>query len=108
MRKGRIITLRVRMPKKVVFRRGVKRVGDHFPDRYEIDINIPPRYRKSLILHEIVEDKLQGSGMSYRNAHRFANRIEEALFPYGKRDSKRYEDKVVETYNLNRKMKKVM
>ena len=108
MKKGEITTLKVRVPKRVVFRKGVKRVGDHFPDRYEIDTNIPPRYRKSLLLHEIIEGELQGSGMGYFKAHRIANRIEHKMFPLSSKDWDRYNGLVSEIYYQNRKLKKVM
>jgi hypothetical protein len=107
MFKGQTITMKVKLPKKVVILNGVRRVGDHFPDRYEIDKKLPKKYRKSLILHEIVEDEIQKTGLTYKKAHRLANKIERKMFPHGDKDWDNYNNLVTKIYYQN-KANKVM
>jgi hypothetical protein len=102
MFKGQTITIKVKLPKKVVILNGVKRVGDHFPDRYEIDRKLPKKYRKSLILHEIVEDEIQKTGVTYKKAHRLANKIERKMFPHGDKDWEKYDGIVRNIYYQNK------
>ena len=92
----------MKLPKKVVILNGVKRVGDHFPDRYEIDRKLPKKYRKSLILHEIVEDEIQKTGVTYKKAHRLANKIEKKMFPLSESDWDKYDKLVTKIYYQNK------
>lgn len=100
--KGQIIRVKIRLPKRVDILPKVERVGDHFKHRYVIDRKLPRRFRKSLLLHEIIEDNLQESGMSYKRAHKIADKIERRVFPLKRSDWKDYDDFVCRIHEANK------
>ena len=88
--KGHKITLRLRVPKKTDIKEDVRFVGVHRRRRYMLDKDIPKKFRKHTLLHEIIEHEIQKEKIPYWTAHKISERIEKKTFPYGKNEWRRY------------------
>jgi len=89
-RKGQKMRLDLRVPKKAEIKDDVRFVGSHRKRRYLLDKDIPNKFKKHTLLHEIVEHEIQKEKIPYHTAHKISERVERETFPHGKKEWKRY------------------